>query len=184
MTSLASKQRGVFSIELSIILIGFALLIVFTMDVVTKQSVKGKLDRLSYSLVSLLKERTQLFDGSATLSRNEVNAALSLAQYSLRSTMGSFDASRLGLMIEQQQFNSEQAPTPAINGLHVFRAGEYACEPSERLSTKTDLSPITNFGNRLALYQVTLCYKTNNLFGSLVGKQWELTSSTSFSIGR
>lgn len=98
--------------------------------------------------------------------------------------MSSFDVSRLGLFIEQQQFNSEQSPTPAINGVHIFKAGEYECEPAARLSTKTDLAPVTNFGNRLTLYQVTLCYKTVNLFGSLVGKRWEMTSSTSLSVGR
>ncbi|MDD1781723.1 pilus assembly protein TadF [Enterovibrio sp. ZSDZ35] len=184
MTNLANKQRGVFSIELAMILVGFSLIIVFTMDVVTKQSVKGKLDRLSYSVVSLLKERTQLFDGEERMTNGEAAAALALVSNSLTATMNSFEASRVGILIEQQRFNSEQQAIPSVNGVNIYKVGEYDCEPVARLSTKAELSPVTNFGNRLSLYQVTLCYQTDNLFGSLIGKSWELARSTSISIGR
>lgn len=179
-TNLASKQRGVFSIELVIILIGFSLLLVFTMDVVTKQTAKGKLDRLAYSVVGILKERTQIFDSSQVLSRSEATMAYELVSNSLNNTMNSYESSRLGVLIEQQRFTSDQRPT----GANIFRLGEYNCEPVERLNSKQELAPVTSFGNKLSLYQVTLCYRTDNVFGGLVGETWELTRATAISVGR
>ena len=54
--NLKSKQRGVFSIEFAIVGVVFSLLLAFSGDVIMKISIKGKLDRLSYSLVNVLKE--------------------------------------------------------------------------------------------------------------------------------
>ncbi|WP_407334425.1 tight adherence pilus pseudopilin TadF [Enterovibrio sp. 27052020O] len=179
-----SKQRGVFVIELTMILLAFSLIIVFTMDVVVKQTVKGKLDRLSYSLVSLLRERSQLFDGKETMTYDEAAQSFSLIQRSLSNTMGNFDISRLGMVIEQQRFDANKNPIAAVVNQHIFNLGAYECEPEEALSRKIDLSPVTQFDNKLALYQVTLCYRTDNWYGNLAGETFERVRSISLSFGR
>ncbi|MGF1769718.1 pilus assembly protein TadF [Enterovibrio makurazakiensis] len=184
MTNLANKQRGTFTIELVVILIAFSFICVFTMDVVSKQAVVGKLDRLSYSTVSLVKERTQLFDGEDKMTISQTSTLFRLVSTSLDATMNGFESSRLGMVIEQQRFNSEQQPISAQTGVNIFDVGDYGCAPVKRLSLKSELAPVTNFGNRLTLYQITLCYKTDNMFGKLMGETWELARSTSISVGR
>ncbi|WP_394209275.1 tight adherence pilus pseudopilin TadF [Enterovibrio calviensis] len=179
-----SKQRGVFIIELTMILLVLSLIIVFTMDVVVKQTVKGKLDRLSYSLVSLLRERSQLFEGNETMTFDEAAKSFSLIQRSLNSTMGNFDISRLGMVIEQQRFDANKNPITAVVNQHIFTLGAYSCEPEEPLRQKMDLSPVTQFDNKLALYQVTLCYRTDNWYGDLAGETFERVRSISLSFGR
>lgn len=69
--NLKSKQRGIFSIEFAIVGICFSLLLAFSGDVIIKLSIKGKLDRLSYSLVNVLKERTQLYGMDYQLTSEE-----------------------------------------------------------------------------------------------------------------
>ncbi|KKD58513.1 pilus assembly protein TadF [Grimontia sp. AD028] len=183
-TNLANKQKGTFTIELVMVLILFSFVVVFTMDIVSKQAVAGKLDRLAYSTVSLIKERTQLFDGEDEISTAEAATFLRLVSESLEATMESFDTSRLGVFIEQQRFNSEQQPISSSSGNGTFDLGGYNCEPATRLSQKLELAPVTNFGNRLTLYQVTICYRTDNMFGELMGETWELARSTAVSVAR
>ncbi|AMG29411.2 pilus assembly protein TadF [Grimontia hollisae] len=184
MTSSANKQHGVFAIELAMVLLGLSLIIVFTMDVVVKQSAKGKLDRLSYSTVSLLKERNQLFDGEETMTYSEMSQAFQLVAKSMRNTMGTFDISRLGMYVEQQRFDADKRPVPAIQNVHIYRLGSYPCAPDDRLENMIHLAPVTQFDNRLTLYRVTLCYRTDNWFGELVGGQFERARSIATSFGR
>ncbi|PMN71899.1 tight adherence pilus pseudopilin TadF [Enterovibrio norvegicus] len=178
------KQMGVFTIELAMILLAFSLIIVFSMDVVVKQTVKGKLDRLSYSLVSLLRERSQLFDGDESMTHDEATKSLALIERSLSSTMNTFDIQRLGMVIEQQRFDSNNNPIPPVANVHIFTLGSYSCEPEEPLVTKIDLSPLSQFDNKLTLYQVSLCYRTDNWFGNLAGESFERVRSISLSFGR
>lgn len=184
MTSSANKQRGVFAIEMAMILLGFSLIMVFTMDVVVKQSVKGKLDRLSYSSVSLIKERTQLFDGEETMSYFEIVQVFSLVTKSLNSTMGTFEIGRLGMYVEQQRFDANKQPIPPQQNVHRFSLGAYECAPDDRLDNLTHLAPVTQFDNKLTLYRVTLCYRTDNWFGDIVGGTFERARSIATSIGR
>ncbi|EOD78761.1 Flp pilus assembly surface protein TadF [Grimontia indica] len=184
MTNLVNKQRGVFTIELVLVLIGFSLVLVFTMDVVVKQSIKGKLDRLSYSLVSLIKERTELFDGDETITYAEATKGLDLVSRSLKDTIGDFEASRLGLYIEQQQFDDNKQPISPVVNVHRFSLGQYACQPDTVLSNMIDMAPITQFDNKLTLYQVTICYRSKNWYGDIVGENFERVRSISMSFGR
>ncbi len=178
------NQTGVFIIEFAFVLLAFSFVIVFTMDLVAKQSVKGKLDRLSYSLVSVLRERTQLFDGDETMSYQEATKAYNLIRKSLRSTLAPFEESRLSVLIEQQRFDEDKNPISQNTNEHIFRMGSYACPAVTPLTNMQDLTPITQFDNRLTLYQVTLCYRTDNWFGSLVDEEYERVRSASISFGR
>jgi tight adherence protein F len=174
------SQRGVFAIEFALVGVFFAALLVMTEDVVIKQSIKGKLDRLSYSLVNIIRERTQLYAKSTDMDLAQANDLLKIARRSLNETMSNFDDSKLGLIVEQQRFKGDFSPEPVVR----FKLGSYNCEPSKSIDTRTDLAPVSLLGRKVTLYQVTLCYQSENLYGDLMGGTYELVRSSSITLER
>ncbi|MCZ2722869.1 tight adherence pilus pseudopilin TadF [Marinomonas sp. 15G1-11] len=179
-----SSQRGLFAIEFALVGVFFAALLVFTEDVVIKQSIKGKLDRLSYSLVNIVRERTQLYNKSDQMSLAEANDLLKVATRSLKETMGNFEEGRLGLVIEQQKFKANLSPEPVRANIESFKLGGYNCDPAESIDQRIGLAPVSLLGRKVTLYQVTLCYQSDNLYGDLIGETHELVRSTSITVER
>ena len=180
MINFKSKQRGTFSIEFSLIAIAFSMLLVFSGDVIIKLAVKGKLDRLSFSLVSILKERTQLYGEDYTIKAAETNAVYQIGEHSLQRTMQSYTASDFGALIEEQTFDNGGTANAAVR----FYVGTLRCNVSDFLSELTHVSVVTSWGRQASLYRVTLCYDTDNWFGSLVGERFTRINSSSIMIGR
>ncbi|MCY9865802.1 tight adherence pilus pseudopilin TadF [Vibrio coralliirubri] len=173
-------QQGIFSIEFAIVGFFFSLLLVFSGDVIIKLSVKGKLDRLSYSLVNVVKERTQLYDSSVILTSKQVDDIDTIARHSLQRTFGNYDASRYGLLVEEQSFSGVGQQQPTISE----RRGELNCRVAKPISELQHLSVVSVWGHQMPLYRVTLCYRTNNWFGELVGTDFTDVMSDSVVIGR
>lgn len=178
--NLKSKQQGVFSIEMAIIGVVFSLLLVFSGDVIIKLSVKGKLDRLSYSLVNIIKERTELYAVDSKITANEVDAIYSIANNSLARTMGSFDATKLKILVEEQTFSGINTPNRAVR----LPLGKPVCAVPQFLSQLTNLSVVSSWGRQVSLYRVTLCYDTDNWIGSKLGIDFTTVTSSSVMIGR
>ncbi|WP_434355698.1 pilus assembly protein TadF [Parasalinivibrio latis] len=178
-----TKQRGVYSIEFSIIGLVMGVLLVFTFDVVVKQSVKGKLDRLSYSAVSLLKERTQLYNESDVISPSEIDQLSLIVTESLGRTWSNFEQSNFGIRFEQQKFVDGVAIVP-VEDTHLFSRGDVGCTPEIALNELTHLSPETTFGRRATLYQITICYLSDNWIGELLSSNFRLVRSHSIMVGR
>lgn len=180
MTLFKSKQRGNFSVEFAIVGLFFGLLLVFSGDVIIKLSVKGKLDRLSFSLVNVLKERTQLYDEDYEIKQAEAGAMQTIAVNSLRRTLGTFDTSKLGILVEELTFSD----IGVANALNDFALGSQRCAVSQTLDKLANLSVITSWNRQASLYRVTLCYETDNWAGSLLDKEFTTVSSSSVMIGR
>lgn len=178
------NQKGSFAIEFSLVAIFFAALFVFTQDVVIKQSIKGKLDRLSYSLVNIIRERTQLYASNTVIDLNQANDILKIAKRSLNETMSNFDESKLGLAIEQQKFKENLSPSPIRANIESFTLGSYNCAPADPISSRVNLAPVSLLGRKVTLYQVTLCYQSENLYGNLIGETHELVRSSSITVER
>lgn len=173
------KEQGNFTVEFAIVAVFFSMLLVFSGDIITKLSVKGKLDRMSYSVANIVKERTQLFDESSfSITESEYKKADAIAQASLSRTLESFDSKLFGSVLEVQTFNNNFAP----NDLQTFSSGNIACDIGDPLSP--DLSVITSWGRKATLYRITLCYETDNWFGELIGGEFKVVNSRSIAIGR
>ncbi|GAB2651537.1 tight adherence pilus pseudopilin TadF [Vibrio panuliri] len=184
MISLTSKQRGTFSIEMAIVGVFFSLLFVFSGDVIIKLTHKGKLDRLSYSLVNIVKERTQLYSKSYRLTDANVNTAIKIAKASFKRTTNQFDATSFGYVVESVTF--DQAHKPIYD---VFRSQNsptlgIRCNVAKTLNNMTHLSKITTWGRPSSLYRVTLCYETDNWIGDLLGESFTRVQSDALMIGR
>ncbi|MCF6454697.1 ATP-binding protein [Vibrio sp. MMG022] len=175
-----SKQRGTFSIEFAIVGIFFSLLLAFSGDVIIKLSVKGKLDRLTYSLVNVVKERTQLYGADYELSKEEADDVDTIIRHSLERTFGNFQTSQYGLQVEELSFAAVDKPNPVI----IEKRGAIDCQVGEDISSLSSLSVVSNRGRQMPLYRVSVCYETDNWIGSLLGVEFTRVESDAVVIGR
>ncbi|WED22305.1 ATP-binding protein [Vibrio sp. JC009] len=180
--SLKSNQRGNFTVEFAILGVLFAALLVFSADIVVKLALRGKLDRLSYSMVELLKERTQLFEEDLDLSKDDARLIDKIARGSLKRTYGPFDEKKYGILIEVQTFYAEG--TENFNKLQSFSFGGYQCSVKNDLTEFRDMSVVSSWGRQVPLYRVTLCYQGINWFGDLIDEDHKTVMSDAILIGR
>ncbi|MUI55809.1 tight adherence pilus pseudopilin TadF [Aliivibrio fischeri] len=174
------KQRGNFTVEFAMVGLGLSLIFIFSADVIIKLSIKGKLDRLSYSLVNVLKERTQLYDEDYLITNSESNEIFNIAKNSLSRTLGSYEDERFGAVIEELTFRDIGAPNTPV----TYNYGSFSCPLSKRIGELDYLSVVTTWERQATLYRVTLCYQTDNMFGSVVGESYTDVISSSVMIGR
>ncbi len=176
-----SKQRGLFSVEFAIVGGVLGLLLLFTFDVVAKIAMKGKLDRLSFSAVSLVKERTQLYGDDYTMSGADAGLVYRVIRKSLARTTGDYDSNNFGMRLEEQTYATDHS----ANALQTFNRGNQTCAVQQQLSEiEDDLSVVTTWGRKATLYRVTLCYETDDLLTSVLGSGFTTVSSSSVVIGR
>lgn len=180
MKSLRDKKKGMFTVEFGLISVVFAILLLLVGDTVVKLSMKGQLDRLSYSMVNVLKERTQLYgkDNNTLNSSDAANLLLIAGRSLSRTNRNSFKRTDLNGTVEMLKFDSRnQASSTSIN----VRAG---CHLSRKINQLSNLSVTTTWGRKAVLYRVTLCYETDNFAGRFFGKKFTTVQSSSLSIGR
>ena len=181
------KQKGIFIVELSLVLLVFSVLFVFSMDIILKLSYQSKLDRTSHSIASILVERRQLFNGNDLLCstadrgcQQAVEQMYLMAKNSLARMSTDFDVKKMTMVIEQQQFKKNKPshyyvkwlPKKATNC--TFLA----------LKTMPELSPETNYNRRASLFQVTICYESDDLTTDIIGSGFKTLSSSSVALAR
>ncbi|MGY5709041.1 tight adherence pilus pseudopilin TadF [Vibrio cincinnatiensis] len=175
------NQWGNFTVEFAIVGVFFALLLVFSADIVVKLAYKGKLDRMSYSAVSIIKERTELAgadnfglrpDDQQNNSQGEAAQLYNIVLASLKRTSGSFDDQKFGFQLHVVR-----------NGVNIILPYRRGIDCESRGPDK-ELDFITTFGRHATLYQVTLCYDTPSWFGQLIGQDFSRVSSRSVTMGR
>lgn len=173
------SQQGVYAIEFVIFISFFCALLLFSEQVVAQISIKGQLDRLSFSLVSILRERTQLYNSDYTVSKNDATALYTIAKNSLARTLPSYKSSNFGAVIEGLTFDDD-----GKSQIARFNLGAHQCNLSKTIASYSDLSVETSWGRRDPLYRVTLCYKGANFFGAVYGGDYSEASTSSISLGR
>ncbi|ORT49221.1 hypothetical protein ST37_12300 [Vibrio sp. qd031] len=198
-----STQRGAFLVEFAIMLPVLATLFLFTMDVMFKVSTKGKLDRLSYSAVSILKERTQFFqerekfkwvDGNQVsdgyydlkvMTDEDADLVYSISKDSMDRTMGDFDVANLGMILEAQNYTVNADGTTTIDNVTTFNRGQIECNLSQRLQElEPSLRIKTSWGRNANLYRVSVCYETENYVAGVLGNGFTHVTSSSVMVGR
>ncbi|GAL12453.1 Flp pilus assembly surface protein TadF ATP/GTP-binding motif [Vibrio astriarenae] len=188
MISSISTKRGNFTVEFAIVGVFFSLLFAFSGDVIIKLSYKGKLDRLSFSAASLLKEKTQLYDTRvfdpsmpAPTFSDDAKEVVDIVTSSLERSISAFDKNQFNYTIEALTYSG----TDVVESFLTEASG--GCSPSqnlELLDNGGNLSVVSSWGRRTPIYRVTLCYDTNNWIGSLLGTDFTRVSSSSVIIGR
>lgn len=167
-----SKQKGVFMIEMSFVMFFLAALLFFTGDIAYKLFNRVNLDRVSYSLVNIVKERTRFYDGRLELIESDVSELHTLAKRLLNGH------SQFGLRVESLINEQPQ-------GYDQSEGDSISCKKTDSLSKRGNLAPENLKNEKFPLYQVTLCYKVNNWFDRFFGKNKDTyLHSTSVIVGR
>lgn len=206
------RQRGAFAVEFSIIgIIMFALLF-FSVDVAIKLGMKGRLDRLSYSAVNLIKEQTSLAEDYSFSATN----VFKIIRNSLYRTtaQGAFDENNLTVLVEilsteisGNALSTTQTSSLSGNSSSPLGTGSgtplknYVDSLATSVVTETDdsgntqdiiltLAPYLGDGNYADVYQVSVCYKTENWYGEFIDSinnsggssfEWVCSNSIAFS---
>lgn len=182
------RQQGVFIVEFALIAMFITTFLVFVSDMTASQTMHGQLQRLSYSGVNIIKERTQLYGGSGRMTADQAGQLFGVLKNSLTRTMNGFEPDRFGMHVEQLIFNDagncNETGDDDDCGLESFSLGREGCLPALVLQNRNELFLKTSWGNPVTLYQVTLCYQGVNWYGNLVGKDFSRLQSSSLMMGR
>ncbi|CCN71200.1 tight adherence pilus pseudopilin TadF [Vibrio nigripulchritudo] len=178
-----NKQKGAFTIELALILAFVAGFFALQVNYVVATAKKGQMDRLAYSLASVLSERRELFRDEGNICRRsgECNQLIedmhSIAESAMTRMSNVFVPSRFGIRIEELVVHTAHAR-------YVVKEKGYVGCNFVPLSKLPDIVPITTRNRKLPVYKVSLCYQTPfNILGVARGEFVDMVSS-SFSFAR
>lgn len=169
-----TRQKGVFAIELFIVLVALIVVFYFMTDLSHKLLSRAQLDRGSFALANVLKERTRYYDERFTLNASDESDMKTLAARL-------FDTTPSSIAIKIEALHDKST-------LNAFESDEYrnlGCNANS-LANKADLAPVEN-GNIFSLYQVTLCQEENSWFARFWGNNASPTmtiTSSSVVVGR
>ncbi|MGR5501276.1 tight adherence pilus pseudopilin TadF [Vibrio sp. DNB22_10_4] len=162
-------QRGAFAIELTIVLVIFLGIYLFMTDISHKILVRAQLDRTSFALANILKERTRFYGERQTLNDNDRDDMVALASRLLER-----DSNAVAIKIEalHDSLTMEAYTSDRFNTL--------GCQSTD-INQKTNLVPVED-GKIYSLYQVTLCEQRDSWFANFWGDSgtptFTLTSSS------
>lgn len=179
-----SSKKGSVTIEFVFMLVLLLFIFAFLVDFVIVRTTQGKLDNATYSLVNILRERTQLYNdkGTNTLTTKDLQDFEKLAKLTLFGDVNS--NKQVGVVLEHWwQDNGIGAPDVQSN--------LSSCQPYKKLNNDLAyLSPYSEISNqrKVPLYQVTLCIEVGSFFQSLIVKKENqslgLLSSSSLAVAR
>lgn len=185
MNSSSSKQLGNFSIEFALIAFLFMSIIVFLSHVTVTLSTQGKLDRLSYSAVSVLKERNQLYGSEQYQVTNaEAQFLETLLKSSMKRVGGGDKVTVVIDAIEAGNISLDGDGNKVVSSMFHYKNGPLSCSPNPELTDSLNLAVETAWERYTSLYSVTICVETPNWYGDWVGEDYNHVSSTSIMMGR
>jgi tight adherence protein F len=167
-------QKGAFAIELGFVLIGLCAIYLFATDLSHKLLVRAKLDRSSFALVNVIKERTRYFEADIAgrtnlqVSQQDLTDLTAVASRMLDSSVED-----VALQIESYVIGS---------GTVIQRSPKFAslgCQ-TDSLSNYESLVPIDK-GLSYPIYRVTLCEEHHSWFEAFTSggdADMRLTSSS------
>lgn len=165
--NILSDTQGAVIIEFSFIVLTMIIFIKGLISISEYYSTIGKLDRISYSLAGIIRERTRLYKNNE-LTQLQVNQLKKIADNML-SDSGLSEAN-LAIKIETVHFNatqSSEAEDKVIDNTKSLSFSSGSCEPDKPLKALTQLSSFSNVGRWIPLYQVTLCLPADTWYNSL-----------------
>lgn len=156
-----SNLNGSISVEASIV---FGLLIVFIIlvsDTGRALINQGKMERLSYSLASIIRERS-LYGDVQELVPNEAAQAYRILE-KLGNNYIPKDA-KLSAKIEALYFDDSSANTRTPKASVVYDYGDLQCSVPNSMEDNANLSVLGTQGRFLSLFRVTVCIEQKNVF--------------------
>lgn len=166
--NLVSNNNGSVIIEFSFIVFIMIIFMKILMSISEYYSTIGKLDRISYSLAGIVRERTLLYSNNSELTRLQVNQLKKVAENMLlHSGLSKYS---LSIKVEKIHFNTTQSSSTEnkiIDNTKSLSFNIGSCEPDKLLRELTQLSSFSNAGRWIPLYQVTLCLPVDTWYSQL-----------------
>lgn len=178
------NRCGAVIVEFVFVVFIITLLIKVLITVATYQATVGKLDRISYSIAGIVRERERLYGGNERLSQAQYNELTELTKKMLSDS--GLSNKNITMKIESLSFTH----TTGLKDPDIHNSPEYSsgsCEPTRSLKDMTQLSPYSNSGRWIPLYQVTLCLlPTASWYNMLINQGGAATpiKSSAVTIGR
>lgn len=147
-------KKGAVTVEFIAMMMFLAFIFAFLSDVIVMRSTMGKLDNASYTLVNILRERLQLYAGTADINDRDYKQMELLAKRLIYGDQNSKE--ELNIVLEYWSEKKQTRLPHAIN----------RCQPYRNLRDLSYLSPKSEFNNerRIPLYQVTVCVESKVYF--------------------
>lgn len=152
------NTHGAIIVEFTIVILLITIFIKAMISVSEYYSTVGKLDRTSYSLAGIIRERTKLYSNDNELTVRQTNQLWQLAENMLSNS--GISNPNMALTIETLHFNptkSSAIEDKVIDDTKSLPLSIGDCEPVIPLRELTHLSTFSNAGRWIPLYQVTLC---------------------------
>lgn len=166
--NLVSNNNGSVIIEFSFIVFIMIIFMKILMSISEYYSTIGKLDRISYSLAGIVRERTLLYSNNSELTQLQVNQLKKVAENMLlHSGLSKYS---LSIKVEKIHFNTTQSSSTEnkiIDNTKSLSFNIGSCEPDKLLRELTQLSSFSNAGRWIPLYQVTLCLPVDTWYSQL-----------------
>lgn len=153
----ASRQQGTFTIELLFVLIALWGIYLFAADLSNQLLTRAKLDRSSFALVNIIKERSRYFDGdvlagqNVSVTRKELRDMVKVASRMLNTPVNN-----VAIKIESLTNNNNVAEFSSSK----FRS--LNCQ-TDSIIDHADLAPVDK-GIVYPLYRVSLCEEESSWF--------------------
>lgn len=195
--------RGAVIIEFFFSIIVLLLLFFFMFDLAFTRGEIGKLDNLSYSMVNLLRERTQLYSTDGEVNENLSSAEIRNGKIfyqdvenfrKLAKSMfygDPYDTRPLYIVLGSLQFSKTPINVKPylMNSGTILQGDTHICRPTTNLVNLQNIAPRSEVDNQriLPLYQVTVCIPSKSLFKSFLSDKNHalgLLRSSSVSVGR
>lgn len=174
--NLCTDHRGSVAVEFVLISMVLLIFLMFLTDLVIRQATIGKLDRTSYSVAGVLRERIQLFDGREKLQQQDVNEAAKLAGRMLSDMHSGADLRGLQLRVEEVHFVDPIGLNDTRKQVKLYNSwtagyGSGQCHPAESLDKQLQLAPRGSYGRWVPLYQVTVCLPAASWYTRLTSSE-------------
>ncbi|VEJ08859.1 tight adherence pilus pseudopilin TadF [Actinobacillus delphinicola] len=170
------ETKGAAAIEFLLTVMFLVLVLFFMMDLAITRATVAQLDNISYSLVTVLRERTQLYrtaDGKGkveAISESEVKPLKILAKAMYYGNPN--DSRPLYLVIQSLQFKQTSATKEPVVDMSLSQplGDTQQCVPTTNLLNFQNIAPRSeqNDERTIPLYQVTVCVPAYSVFRSLV----------------
>ncbi|MGC7589352.1 tight adherence pilus pseudopilin TadF [Bisgaard Taxon 46] len=153
------NKSGSVTIEFVFMLMLLTFIFAFLADLVILRSTTGKLDNTSYSLVNVLRERTQLYERNYTITDEDYRQYEQLAK---QLVYGDKDSTKPLKIVLEYWSENEKITLP--------NSPDSSCKPYRKLESVSYLSPKSEINNerKIPLYQVTLCVETHSFFKAIL----------------
>lgn len=176
------RQAGAFAIELAFVLVALCAIFLFATDLSHQLLVRAQLDRTSFALVNILKERTRYYS-TLTAGGREVRETLNALDVQ---DMQALAARMLNTTNDQVAIKIEAIVKNVVQPEYASAAfSQLHCQPDAAIVEHQNLIPVEN-GKVFPLYQVTVCAKVDTWFMPFFGegKKHATISSSSVIPGR